>query len=273
MNNQFQLKGSAFMVMPFSDDIAEKAYLYSTKPIVESFGLKVLRADQIFSTNPIFDDIISALEQAAFVIVDISGQNPNCFYELGIAHTLKRSHTIIVTHDEYKNNPFDIAHFRIIQYKDSFTGKEEYESKLKSTINAITSGISNLFADEFKYLLKLLKSTKTEHAIWGLQAISISKRSLLPKENTKVEGVFPQSKEFVGMSQSGPLLDFLRPFYDIGYVIIVGDKLILTEKGRAFVDYVTSTGYQVYRINEQKFVENYISAEERLKQQNNSSAP
>ena len=90
VTSQQQMKGSVFMVMPFSDDIAEKVYRLSTRPVVEAFGFRVLRADEIFSTNPVFNDIVAAIEQAAIVIVDISGRNPNCFYELGIAHTLKR---------------------------------------------------------------------------------------------------------------------------------------------------------------------------------------
>jgi hypothetical protein len=59
------LRNSAFMVMPFQDPVADDVYRHSTKPIIESCGLKMFRADEIFSANPVFDDIIAALEQSA----------------------------------------------------------------------------------------------------------------------------------------------------------------------------------------------------------------
>jgi energy-coupling factor transporter ATP-binding protein EcfA2 len=96
---------TVFMVMPFGDEISMSAYRHSTKPIVKSFGFRIQRADEIFSANPIFDDIVTAIEQSSIVIVDISNKNANCFYELGVAHTLKRNRTIMITHDEYTEVP------------------------------------------------------------------------------------------------------------------------------------------------------------------------
>jgi hypothetical protein len=80
---------TVFMVMPFGDEIALSAYRHSTRPIVESFGFRIQRADEIFSANPIFDDIVTAIEQSSIVVIDISNRNANCCYELGVAHTLK----------------------------------------------------------------------------------------------------------------------------------------------------------------------------------------
>jgi hypothetical protein len=48
------MQDTVFMVMPFGGDVGETAYTHITKPVVESFGLKIIRADAIFSTNPVF---------------------------------------------------------------------------------------------------------------------------------------------------------------------------------------------------------------------------
>lgn len=132
---------TVFVVMPFSDASAESIYLHSTKPICQEFGLTVRRADEIFSPNPVLDDIVRAIRCAIVVIVDISGSNPNVFYELGISHILKATSTIMITHDEYRTVPFDISHFRIIQYQDSIKGKAKYERELKSTLKAVLSSM------------------------------------------------------------------------------------------------------------------------------------
>ena len=86
----------AFMVMPFSDDIVRQAYEHCVKNVFKSKGIEIRKADEIFSTNPIYDDIVQEIQNAQIIVVDISGKNTNVLYELGIAHTLKQSQTIIL---------------------------------------------------------------------------------------------------------------------------------------------------------------------------------
>ncbi|MEA2051755.1 MAG: hypothetical protein U9O90_02890 [Euryarchaeota archaeon] len=102
----------AFVIMPFNDEIANDVYKLCTKQVCKEFDLDVQRADEIFTPNPLLDDIVAAIEESAVIIADISGKNPNVFYELGVSHMLKRTQTIMITHEEYKSIPFDISHFR-----------------------------------------------------------------------------------------------------------------------------------------------------------------
>lgn len=178
MDRQTDLKNTVFMVMPFQDNVAEDAYRQVTKPVVESCGLSILRADEILAPSAIIDDIRAILEQAIIIIVDISGGNPNCFYELGVAHTLKPSRTIMITHDEYKESPFDVAHIRIIKYENTIAGTTRYKNELKGMIESIQSGIPALYADEFGFLVRVFKSTKSEHCLLILQAIALSSRPI-----------------------------------------------------------------------------------------------
>lgn len=122
------------MILPFNDKTADKLFQLCTKHICEEVGLEIFRADEIFTTNPVLDDIVAALNEAAIVIADISGRNPNVLYELGMAHMLKRKQTIIITYDGYESIPFDISHIRIIQYKNTIDGKVAYEDQLRRTL-------------------------------------------------------------------------------------------------------------------------------------------
>ena len=260
------MKNTVFMVMPFKDQIAEDAFTHSTRPIVESCGLKLIRADEIFSPNPVFDDILSSLEQAAIVLVDISGQNPNCFYELGVAHNMKRSRTIMISHDDYGKSPFDIAHFRIIKYQDTITGKTEYESTLKKTIHSILSGMPEIYADEFEFLLKILCGAGKEHSIWLIQAIALSSRPIRINESVHVEGSCPRDSWASDGTSEGPeISNFITPFLDAGYVAVTSDTLSLSSKGRAFADYVTAKGYKVCMFNDQTFVPGYVTHSNKYK--------
>lgn len=60
--------------------------------------------------------IIQNLAKAELVIVDITGANPNVFYELGIRHTLKKRGTLVIK-DSMESIPFDIAKQYIHSYE------------------------------------------------------------------------------------------------------------------------------------------------------------
>jgi len=263
-NDCKDLRNTVFVVMPFSDTVAEDCYRDSTREIVREFQMSIVRADEIFSANPIFDDIIAAIQQAAIIIVDISGRNPNCFYELGVAHTLKRSRTIMITHDSVGTAPFDIAHFRIIEYENSIAGKTKYEERLRRTLSSVRSGIPEIYSDEFEFLLRILKANEMEYRIWALQALARIPDPLTPTESAHVEGTCPNwPKDIPGQAGGERLGEFVEVFSELGYLHVMGGKLKLTEKGRGFSDYVTARGYQVYLLNDFHFVPDYIPLKQR----------
>jgi hypothetical protein len=81
------------------------------------------------------EDVWTYLNQARLVIADITGENPNVFYELGIAHTLGKE-VIIITQETMKPVPFDVGHVRYIRY--SLTPEvKAFDLKLQDTINQV----------------------------------------------------------------------------------------------------------------------------------------
>jgi hypothetical protein len=255
-----------FMVMPFGDAIADNAYRLITKPVVESMGLKILRADEIFSANPIFDDIVTAIEQAAIVIVDISGRNANCFYELGMAHTLKRSRTIMVTHDHYDETPFDIAHFRIIKYQDSIVGKQHFEENLKKTLKTILTGLSEILVDEFKLVSRILKTAGKTSELLGILGLAKSNRPIAAYENYFSEGSYGPAF-LPSASHGGHCLEHFRTTIDLGYVRFLDGNLVLTDSGKTFAQFLLSADYRIDRFCDQVFTENYTSVFEKFAEQ------
>ena len=102
-----------FVIMPFGPEY-ESVYRQLIKPTAEPFGLKVLRADDIYSPGVITEQIRAAIHQSVICIVDITGKNPNVLYELGIAHTLGKP-TILLT-QSVEQIPFDLRAFRVVIY-------------------------------------------------------------------------------------------------------------------------------------------------------------
>lgn len=251
------------MVMPFRDEIAVSAYRHSTKPIIESYGFRIQRADEIFSANPIFDDIVTAIEQSSIVIIDISNRNANCFYELGVAHTLKRNRTIMITHDEYHEVPFDISHFRILKYENTIEGKTHYEETLKKTLQSITSGLPELYRGEFDAIIDIFRGLDDEYALFTIMGISKANQPIGPNDGVKVEGHFKNEKPIccAGASASS----YIQPFVLRRYVEVIGDIYTLTAKGQAFVDYLSSQGYVIDCLNQDVFTLGHVSWWDQMK--------
>jgi hypothetical protein len=152
-------KKTVFMVMPFSDDTVRLAYDHCVKPVCKKHDLQVRNASEMPTTSVIYEDILSEIEKAAVVICDISGRNPNVFYELGIAHTLKRSSTIMLTHDEVTESPFDIQHFRIFSYENSMPGQKQLTDKLDKCLQLLLNKIDVVYENEFETAMKTIAAS------------------------------------------------------------------------------------------------------------------
>jgi hypothetical protein len=102
-----------FALLPFQDAFFE-VYETAVSPAATSIGLRSIHAGEIFGNREIVEDIWDSICSARLVIVDVTGRNPNVFYELGICHTLGKESIVITQNKE--DVPFDIRHRRFIEY-------------------------------------------------------------------------------------------------------------------------------------------------------------
>lgn len=127
----------AFVLMPFDkgfDDI----YRLGIKETASHLGILAERVDEQLFTENILHRIYQQIESADFVIADMSGQNPNVFYEVGYAHA-KGKHCILLTKNTL-DIPFDLKHHRHIVYGSSITKlREDLEREISWTIDEIYS--------------------------------------------------------------------------------------------------------------------------------------
>ena len=84
-----------FVMMPFGGYF-DSYYSGVINHAILSSGLSPLRADEIYSTGAIIDDIHKAILNSQICIADVTGRNPNVIsYELGMAHALRKPAIII----------------------------------------------------------------------------------------------------------------------------------------------------------------------------------
>lgn len=114
--------------MPFSEAWSGEVY-ERIRAAVEGAGYKCLRGDEVHG-RVVLQDIWAKLHESAIVVADLTGENPNVFYELGIAHTIGRDVVPIVQAGQ--SLPFDQTPFRTIFYQLGDEGLEALEQSLAS---------------------------------------------------------------------------------------------------------------------------------------------
>src|SRR4051794_30347667 len=98
--------------MPF--DQQQVAWEFEIRPGIEAAGFRPVRIDQIETSDLLVSTIWSAIRDSGAIVADLTGKNPNVFYELGLAHALGKP-TILIT-QSIDDVPFDLRHSRIIRY-------------------------------------------------------------------------------------------------------------------------------------------------------------
>ena len=109
----------AFVAMPFGvkEGIDFNAvYKDFIKPALETAGFAVFRADDEMRAGDIRTDMFQELLLADLVVADLSIDNPNVWYELGVRHAL-RARGVIGIRCQRDYMPFDVYTDRAIKYR------------------------------------------------------------------------------------------------------------------------------------------------------------
>jgi nucleoside 2-deoxyribosyltransferase len=96
------------VIMPFGDDWTDH-YEYGVKHACEAAGARCERVDeQIFLEN-ILERIYAQIERADVVVAEMTGSNPNVFYETGYAHGCGKP--VILLTETTDDVPFDLRQY------------------------------------------------------------------------------------------------------------------------------------------------------------------
>lgn len=129
-----------FVLMPFKEELKE-IYEDSIRLAFEEIGMSCERVDDIFHNASIMEVIWTKICSAEIIVADLTGKNPNVFYEVGIAHTLGKE-VILITQCE-EDVPFDLRHLKYIKYSMTRRGQEQLIEELKVTVQAIKGNLDD----------------------------------------------------------------------------------------------------------------------------------
>lgn len=119
----------AFVVMKFDDQELEDAYELAIKPAITASGLKSVRVDEVSIEGTITDEIIRLIKTCTIVIADLTGERPNCYYEIGFAHALGRP--VILSIKKGEKIHFDLVARQFLIWNNMRKLRSELELRIK----------------------------------------------------------------------------------------------------------------------------------------------
>ena len=118
------MKPLCFVLMPFGRKAEaggrmvdfDRVYAEVIAPAVLEAGMEVIRADQEQIGGTIHKPMFERLMLCDYAVADMTGANPNVYYELGIRHALRPRSTVLIF-AEGTTLPFDLAMQRGTPYR------------------------------------------------------------------------------------------------------------------------------------------------------------
>lgn len=119
-------------------------YNKAIKPAADELEIPIIRADEENDSGIIHTLMIERLVCTDIVIVDITNDNPNVYYELGIRHCARPCTTILI-YDKSTRLPFDIQPLRAIPYelKKGIISDSSAETLKNNLVNRIKSVVNS----------------------------------------------------------------------------------------------------------------------------------
>lgn len=157
------------MVRKRSDDLRD----YIIEPILKALEIKPERSDTLADPGNITSKVIMKINEADIIIADLTDRNPNVFYELAIAHALRKPVIHMIKKGE--KVPFDVNQYRYVTYDETDLAElQPTKNELKSQLENIPQkpeDVINPFTEAFG-LMRIDKSgNPTEKIIAELKTM------------------------------------------------------------------------------------------------------
>jgi tetratricopeptide (TPR) repeat protein len=149
-----KIRPHAFVVMPFGKKKGGDGSLYDfnsiynlmIKPALELAGFEPFRADEETSSGDILTDMFQELLLADLCLCDLSIDNANVYYELGIRHAFRKRGVVHIQAGR-AYMPFDIFNVRTLPYHITPEGVPD-PAFLKNDIQAIARMTRDTWASD-----------------------------------------------------------------------------------------------------------------------------
>jgi hypothetical protein len=121
-----------FVIMPFHGEESNEVFS-AIKGACARIYLKAKRVDENVGSGLIINEITALIDDAEFIVCDLTNERPNVYYELGYAHgTGNEPERILLIAKQGTKLHFDIAPLRVEFYKSTEDLRSIITNKLRA---------------------------------------------------------------------------------------------------------------------------------------------
>ena len=114
-------------------------------PVAAGQGLAVVRSDLDPTPGQLTTQIIRGIIASTVVVADLTGQNPNVYFELGVAQSFAKPLVLLV--NQARRLPFDVKSERTIEVGD---GDVFGVSEAKEASRSLERSLEVVLADDYE---------------------------------------------------------------------------------------------------------------------------
>ncbi|WP_143469645.1 hypothetical protein [Lentibacillus sediminis] len=124
-------RSSVFIAMSFGESMQKARH--SIVKVIEEFGYDAMLIDIKEHNNQIVPEIFSEIENAEFVVSDLTEQKRGVYLEAGYAMAKKKQVILSCKTEDFEKRHFDVSQINTIIWSD----EDELENRLRERIKAM----------------------------------------------------------------------------------------------------------------------------------------
>lgn len=197
---------TCFVISPFGAPF-DTYFTHVIKPAVESCGLYAMRGDSLYRPTTIVDDIWKGIQDSKLLVAELTGRNPNVFYELGLAHAISKP--VILLSESIEDVPFDLRAIRVLLYDKSHPEwGTQLRQNLTKAIHEVLSNPNTAIPTTFKFPVTLNRPEESETLLRidaleaAVQRISEWTIDLQPAVSPEEESADADASSILGVGQT-----------------------------------------------------------------------
>ena len=138
---------------------------FIVRPAAEELGLSAVRGDELAAPGQITHRVIDHLLRARAAVADLTGRNPNVYYELAVRHMAQLPVALIVAADE-QPLPFDVQQMSVIRFDHrDLKSADQCRRSIVRHLSAGLSGVVDSPITAVREMTRLSTENKIDQAV------------------------------------------------------------------------------------------------------------
>ena len=179
-----------FVIQPFDDAEFDQRYDDVYKPAIYAAGFKPYRLDRDPSIETPSVELPTQINIATICFADITFDNANVAFELGIAQCLHKPLCLICSEERQEEIPFDYRHCSVIRYnKNSSRSFDSLSDAITEKIKSITQDHIYTQNEPIRGHLHDEEQIYDQMDILGMRAVGVGEASNICSEHLEDESI------------------------------------------------------------------------------------